>query len=271
MFKVKFATKRIISPLVRGIVVENEGCLINGLALYRKEVLAAAVQYAGVEKFDESTVAEVERLMNEPEATMSFGIGELLRERFPNGLIAKLSPERFTKQFVHTRASGWGLRAIDCSLYYKEGARDLIDQLKNGDRFVGMYTNMPRLVAVQSIGPLLDADRLFSGDKLLASDDKLLTDVFNKQSERGWECLAAVARKRSQIVPAEMVAIDYAAAAAVGALKAGYSAVIIVPDPEAGSVETWDKDNAIAEHLLAFPEHAEKLIFLKSLRDLKFI
>lgn len=269
MFEVQFVDRWTCSTFFRGFVFDKDGCLLASEPLIRQQILDSALQLAGVSEFDADVIAKISACFGQPDDKMSSDLGGVLRQHFPDGPIKQTPPEKFVEKFAHARAAGWRLRAVEGVLEPKEGALRLLDRVRRGEYFAAMFTSMPIQMAVHAIDLVLHAGDLFEGEKLVTCSDPRLEGL-GKPHPRGWEVLARLAQDTLNIKPSELVAVEDRATGAVGALKAGYGAVVVVPDPDDVPLEQWDRRGLIESHLREFPNDRKKLFFLKSLLDISF-
>ena len=269
MFEVQFVEHWTCSCFFRGFVFDKDGCLLASERLIRQQILDTALMFAGAREFAPDVVAAATACLGQPDDQMSIDLWKVLRKHFPGGPIAQVPQDDFVGQFAEARVSGWRLRALNGTLVAKEGALRLLDRVRRGEYFTAMYTGMPVQMAVQAIDLVLHATDQFSGETLVTCSDPRL-DGLGKPHPRGWEVLARLASDTRQINPKELVAVEDRATGAVGALKAGYGAVVVVPDPDDVPLDQWDRRGLIEAHLLEFPEDRKKLFFLRSLLDISF-
>ncbi len=269
MFKFNFVQTWTCSRRIQGFVFDNDGTLVSSARYYRAPILDSALRFAEVASFDNAIIAEIDKFIGKSEWLMSFEVGKLLRRRFPGGSIAKTTPDEFFYQFARARAAEWQKLVTSGALVLKEGVGELLARIRRGKYFTAMYSDAPRVIALETIGPLLKADDLFTGERLMTCDDKRLSS-HPKQHPLGWRELHSVAKRQSEIRCSELVAVEDGAEGAVGALSAGYGAVIVVPDRETRPFDRWDEGGSMESHLTDYPEHAKKLFLLNSLSDIKF-
>ncbi len=268
-FPIDYSDRWSCSRFFRGFVFDKDGCLLESEPLIRGQILETALAYAGVQAFTSEVIAEISSTFGQPDDKMSLDLGEVLRRHFPEGPIASIAQGDFVERFAHSRASGWRRRALDESLAPKAGALRLLDRVRRGEYFTAMYTSMPLAMATQSIELVLHATDLFSGPTLVTCSDPRLGGL-GKPHRRGWQVLAELAAEREHIRPSELVAVEDRATGAVGALMADYGAVVVVPDPNDGPIEQWDRRGLIESYFADFPTDRKRLIFLKSLLDITF-
>ena len=269
MFQVQFRDRWACSRLFKGFVFDKDGCLLSSEQSIRQQILDSALEFAGVRSFSADVIAEINSCFGQPDDKMSSDLGEVLRRHFAEGPIASIPPDRFVERFANARASGWRLRSFDGTLAPKEGALRLLDRVRRDGYFAAMYTSMPLAMATQAIELVLHASDLFADNTLVTCSDPRLEGL-GKPHPRGWEVLAQLAFETRQIRPFELVAVEDRATGAVGALKAGYGAVVVVPDPDDVPVQEWDRRELIESHLAEHPEDRNKLFFLKSLMNVAF-
>ena len=269
MFAVNFADSWKCPIPIRGVVLNNEGLLCGSASEYRDLILESVLELSGAEKLDDATIAALDRLLPQPDGLLCFEVEKLLRRDFPTGPVSKIPTDLFPRYFAHNRALRWALWSIDCTLWFNDGARTLLDHIRRRKYFAAMYTDLPRTISVQTIAPLLQASDLFDDTTLLPSDDSRLQGHL-KGSAVGWQLLANVAYRSANISPEELVAVECKAAGAAGALSAGYGAVVVVPDAEAGPIDGWDFQHQLETHLQDHPDDSTKLTFLKSLAHIQF-
>ncbi len=249
---------------VRGFVFDNDGCLIASSLHNREHVVRAIMKYASTESLGDTDVARIDQFVDEPEVELSQQTLTFLQERFPNGFVSKIPRASFARRFANRRASELELAVLAERVQLKDGAEKILTSVRWRRYFAAMFTDTPLIIATQTVGPLLKAGDLFHGETLLTSDDDRLVGQ-KKFSPRGWDVLA----KQSELPRSAIVAVEDNVDGAVGALLAEYGTVIVVPDPDRKA--PTDKEIALlTPHLRNYPDNRQRLVFLRSLADIKF-
>jgi hypothetical protein len=193
--------------------------------------------------------------------------------------------ESFVPFFVKARADVWSEWTSDGRIEPKPGALDYLNEFRrNTDRLFGLVTGMPYDLVAHSVSNVLGADDIlpYNRDRRVCCDDTRLGGR-GKPDPLCYELGMGHFVDTHNISPKDMWMVEDRANGAVAALRARYNGdskqhrggqigrVIVIPDAnDVNPVSEWDKKELMQNHLAEFPEDRERLVFLRSFKDLMF-
>ncbi len=192
--------------------------------------------------------------------------------------------ESFVGLFVEARRATWEAWTRDGRVAPKPFALEYLDELRSGNRLLGLVTGMPFPIASESVKHILKADDILplTRERRVCCDDPRLNGK-GKPDPLCYELEVAHFVEQFDISPQDMWVIEDRANGAVAALRAEYNGVnskynglkigkvIVVPDEnDTVPVELWDKKCLMEGHLADRPDDRSRLCFVRSLEDVTF-
>lgn len=257
---------------VDGIVFDKDGILIDSEPYLKGNIIEALATYLKVDKLPENLLERVIKTFGQTHLKVARELYEIL---VSEGYSIDYSEEIWPEAFTNICRENWLSLAKVGTIKIKPGVKELFHKVRTFNIPTAMYTGTVKPMALVDLEYTLGVLDLFPDPFLITSDDERVT-FLEKSEPLGWSLMAEELGKSYGAKLENIIAFEDRASGALGALKAGFKYVIVVPDehdaPE-GMDPTdfssyWDKKNLMEDYLVKYPEAEGRLVFLRTLENL---
>ncbi len=259
---------------IGGIVFDKDGLLIDSEPHLIKNVLDAVKIYLAFEDIPTSLLEKLHTCFGQTHLKMCRDFFEVITSA---GYEVKEDRNQWPDIFTDICKSNWEEVARAGKISWKPGVANLFSQIRKMNTPTAMYTGTIRQMADIDIDVVMQARDLFKEPFIITSDDMRVSNV-EKSDPTGWSLMANEINLHYEVNSENMLGFEDRASGALGALRAGFKFVIVIPDPNDAPSNVdpmkfdlyWDKKGLIKKHLESNPNDLGRLVFLRSLEDLIF-
>lgn len=257
---------------IEGIVFDKDGILMDSEPHLIGNLFEGLREYLKLDFLPDSLITEARKTFGQTHLKVVRDFYSILNS---NGYSIKESIDEWPDHYTNICTQNWQKLSKSGIIEKKPGVDQLFSKIREFKIPTAMYTGTVRPMAEVDIEYTLKAKDLFKDQFLITSDDERVTHV-EKSEPDGWHLMAKEIEKTYSGKIENMIAFEDRASGAIGALKAGFKYLIIVPDkndaPQGFDPNNfssyWDKHNLIETHLKAAPRDIERIVFLNSLLQL---
>lgn len=290
MFTIKhtdYSAKLVLPRTMAACPSDNDGVHLNSEPFIQDCIIAAVAKICDRDSLTPVQLELVRSTFGQADNIMSMDLYDKASrdpELGQSRVWSQYTRETFVPFFIQARADVWREWTSDGRIEPKPGAVGYLNEFRSSDRLFGLVTGMPYDLVAHSVSNVLKADDILPAnrDRRVCCDDERLGGR-GKPDPLCYNLGMGHFVDAHDISPRDMWMVEDRANGAVAALRARYNGtaaghqgeqigkVIVIPDAnDVNPVEQWDKKELMERHLAQFPEDRQRLVFLRSLKDLTF-